>query len=287
MDKTEQEIRRLLINWFHIKDEIPFFNSASDPLYHQKFSLLVHAIESLNSRPYQEWSDEADFRLTDGWDKSSATELSGNTGQVDSIRYLIRVIIYGRIEITEETRLLQVNMVDRFLEGFLYFLSDLPSHQILRVMKEVAMIGEEDLGLLSFESRQDQLILHGIEAIQKGLTAAIKAINLGEFDPLLYLCEVTLYILTFERLGAVNRFKGSQQRRAALIKNKANIKTKQYAISLYEEKHSGQDGINMRAAARSIHTEVVEYGKTVNWYWNDDFQAHELIYNWIRKRPIK
>jgi len=154
-------------------------------------------------------------------------------------------------------------------------------------MKEVAMIGEEDLGLLSFEDRQDQLILHAIEAIQKGLTAAIKAINLGEFDPLLRLCEVTLYTLTIGRLGAVNRFKGSQQRKAALIKNEANIKTKQYAISLYEEKYSGRNGINMRAAARNIHTEVVEYGKTVNWYWNDNFQAHELIYDWIRKHPRK
>ena len=283
MDEIEQDIGRLLINWFHVKDDIPRFNAANDPLFHNKFALLVNAVELLDGRPYQEWSDEVDFRLTNDLSTARERELSGNAGQTDSLNHLISLIIYSDIEITVETMVSHVCMVDRFLESLLYFLSDLPSNQILRVMKEVTIVGEESLDPLSFDDRQDQLILHAFEAVKKELVTALKAITLGEFRPLLNLCELTLYTLTIGKLGAVKSSmkssKGSQQRKAANARHQKSRQTKAFAISLFDKNPDK----NPHATAIAIREKVKAYGATVGFYFSSDLAAHNRIYAWLRE----
>ena len=258
-----------------LKDKVPLINSNQDPLYSQKLDLLLYGHESLNHSTYQEWSKEVEVRFSSKLGQLETNEYSLLKTQEDCLALSIFIIIGDHLGIENWNKgdhLRQITTGFNAIRHVIAALASFSSEDLLKVLDSNSI----DDGKASYEQ-----VTKCIQLIEKHYLPALEGIFEENITPLLSLCEQTFATLLHAKWASTVMAKSAQPTIAALKRHEPSIKTKEYAISLYEKKDEGKEWDSKVDAARKIHKRVVEYGETVNWCWNYDDQAHDLIYRWI------
>jgi len=265
----ETRIREMLINWATFKDQVPVDNSDKDPLYSVKLELLVYGYESLGNSTYQEWS------------KGVVSRIGAREDCSDHYRNSVECLTWS-----VETLVLKHLCIDTLdiKEGHLTALK-----AVWHAIQSLTPFSSKDLlEVLEGSSTNDnkpshQQIRESAELIEKRYILAMKGSIEGDISPLLDLCEKTFNTLLNAKQVAAVMAKGLGPRKAALTKHELSNKTRAYTISLCVENRGGSKPQNMTAFTKSICADVVAYGLTVGWKWDDDWTAKERIYEWVRE----
>ena len=269
----EATIREVLINWIEIKEKIPRENGDKDPFYIEKLELLYSGEESLGENKYKEWSKEIDAHAAYDFTQYPSM-LDKKSNSLEILTMFIHVYASSELSKAERARAVPGNELDDIIET---------AYTALRHTVEHLGLFSSEYLIWHFDERSNDdtpgysQVAQCLSIIEELYEPAINGIFKHDLKPFLNLCEAAFRTIHHGGWAVFKETHGSQNRHAAKMRHKKSQDTKRYAISLYKQKawKSKKD------AAKRIHNEVKAYGETIGWLWNDDFQAHDTIYNWI------
>ena len=268
--------KQIITNWVEVKDQIPQLNEAGDIWLSTKVSILLYGWQSLGDLTFTDWSKQIEPTLVEN---ESIAPMDANEHKMFSHIPILTVMsaVFQHatrgerpIELDEMMKR-QEDLANDILQHTIFILNRFEKPYILSLMDE------NNVGNYNLRDQPDALILTIIDIMDKYCEALLDAYK-HNYLPLSALVLKTMSVQSefarFMEKDASSR----QNRKAALIKNEPNRKTRAFAEDLYDEK----EWRSMKDGAKQIQTQVRAYGETVNWRWNDDFQAHDTIYDWIR-----
>ena len=278
MDKQLSPVQ-LVTNWVEIKEKIPIVNPGADKWFDAKVSVLLYGIRSLGDLTFEEWSKEIEptiLKLPNV--EKLATKDRFCEMPILNLLSSVFAMTAGEqgFKNTDPMAKSQENLAIEILHRLIFILARYSSQDILRLIIK-AQDSKDLFDVLDDDRDADWLIL-GIFDVLNNYSEAVLEIYKKNYVPISALVMKTIALqATFS--SCIEKDASSRQnRKAALIKNEPNRKTRAFAEDLYDEK----EWKSMKDGAKKIQTQVREYGETVNWHWNDEFQAHDTIYDWIR-----
>lgn len=269
--------KQIITNWVEVKDQIPQLNKAGDIWLSTKVSILLYGWQSLGDLTFTDWSKQIEPTLVEN---ESIAPMDANEHKMMSHIPILTVMsaVFNHaargerpIELDEMMKR-QEDLAKDILQHTIFILNRFEKLYILSLMDEKN--GE------NYNSRDqpDALILIIIDIMDNYCEALLDAYKHN------YLPLSALVLKTMDVQSEFARFmekdaSSRQNRKAALIKNQPNRKTREYAISRYDEK----DWKNPNRATGLILPDVMKYALSVEHSFTSQVQAHKCIYTWLLK----
>lgn len=268
---------QMITNWVEIKEKIPAINSDMDVWFKDKVSILIYGMSPLGDLTYKEWSFKVEKTLATIEEVSPNKDLSSADNQFSIIILICLVFANAssglRPKEVDPVTESQEALVQEIIWRIIFILNRYQSQYILNILRDTE---EKNTNEFIGDDKHDDVI-SSIFDILNNVTQALSEVYKKNYIPISSLVLKTFQIQEDFAISVEKDSKGWQQRKAANVRHEPTRKTRDFAVSLYEQ----GKWPSTRAASIGIINQVMDFGEENNRRFTSSYQAQTTIYNWL------